>query len=48
MMLFKDQLYFYYGWFPGLMLVELNSNEGEGDFAEWGWNIRNIVIFFFF
>lgn len=47
MMLFKDQLYFYYGWFPGLVLMELNSNEDEGDFAEWGWNNRNVVCFSF-
>lgn len=34
MMLFKVWLYFYYGWFPGLVLTELNSDEDKGDFAE--------------
>lgn len=43
---FMGDLYFYYGWFPGLMLRELYSDEGESNFAEWGWNNRKVMVFF--
>ena len=38
---------FYYGRFPGLELIELYSEEGEGDFAEWKWSNREVSYFFF-
>lgn len=44
---FVGDLDFYYGWFPHLVLIEVYSDEGEGRFAEWGWNNRKVMIFFF-